>query len=165
MSYLLEAEDVSKQMEQEWFLAKELVGIAGLPHSQQGIHKRARLQNWEKRTRLGIKGGTYEYHYSSLPLEVQAELGLIAVQRRDIDEDIYQWALSENEKFEEESALILAELEQERQEMEAIANEFLRERKLLECFRKLPKEAQEIIEFQLDRLYSLLCSNNESAEK
>lgn len=59
----------------EWFSANELKGLEGLPNSPQGINKRARTQKWIKRERDGVQGGALEYHYSSLPLDVQKQLG------------------------------------------------------------------------------------------
>ncbi|NMP25854.1 putative DNA-binding transcriptional regulator [Rahnella sp. SAP-1] len=54
-------------MKQEWFAAKELVGINGLPTSTQGVHGMARRQGWEKRRRFGVQGRAVEYHIDSLP--------------------------------------------------------------------------------------------------
>ena len=59
----------------EWFSANELKDLEGLPISPQGINKRARTQNWIKREKDGVQGGAVEYHYSSLPLDVQRQLG------------------------------------------------------------------------------------------
>lgn len=59
----------------EWFSANELKNLEGLPNSPQGINKRARTQNWKKREKDGVQGGALEYHYSSLPLDVQRQLG------------------------------------------------------------------------------------------
>ena len=59
----------------EWFSASELKDLEGLPNSPQGINKRARTQNWIKREKDGVQGGAVEYHYSSLPLDVQRQLG------------------------------------------------------------------------------------------
>ncbi|KKZ56417.1 helix-turn-helix domain-containing protein [Haemophilus haemolyticus] len=61
----------------EWFSANELKDLEGLPNSPQGINKRARTQNWIKREKDGVQGGAVEYHYSSLPKEVQKSLGFI----------------------------------------------------------------------------------------
>ncbi|QEH46643.1 transcriptional regulator [Aggregatibacter actinomycetemcomitans] len=60
---------------EEWFSANQLVGIRGLPSSPQGINKKARTQGWIKRERSGVQGGAIEYHYSSLPPDVQRLLG------------------------------------------------------------------------------------------
>lgn len=57
-------------MKKEWFTAKELVGIAGLPKTPQAINHRARNEQWLKRKRLGIQGKAIEYHISSFPIEV-----------------------------------------------------------------------------------------------
>ncbi|UWZ92681.1 helix-turn-helix transcriptional regulator [[Pasteurella] aerogenes] len=59
----------------EWFSASELTHYEGLPNSPQGINKKARTNNWLKRERDGVQGGAVEYHYSSLPVTVQKQLG------------------------------------------------------------------------------------------
>ncbi|KYK91655.1 DNA-binding protein, partial [Aggregatibacter actinomycetemcomitans] len=38
-------------------------------------NKKARTQGWIKRERSGVQGGAIEYHYSSLPPDVQRLLG------------------------------------------------------------------------------------------
>lgn len=62
---------------QEWFSVKELMEkhIEGLPSSDKGIVKKAIRESWIKRQRKGVKGKTFEYHYSSFPLEIQQKLG------------------------------------------------------------------------------------------
>ncbi|WP_427834436.1 transposase domain-containing protein [Actinobacillus pleuropneumoniae] len=62
----------------EWFLAKELVGIGGLPNHATNVTRQAKKQNWEARAAKGVKGGGLEYHISSLPLETQQALRLQA---------------------------------------------------------------------------------------
>lgn len=61
----------------EWFSVSELLAeqIEGLPTTDKGISKKADREKWEKRQRNGVKGKTFEYHYSSLPENVQCELG------------------------------------------------------------------------------------------
>lgn len=54
-------------MDKEWFTARELSNIGELRKSEQGINKRARRENWQRRNRLGKQGTTFEYHYSSFP--------------------------------------------------------------------------------------------------
>ncbi|MCC3704889.1 DNA-binding protein [Rouxiella badensis] len=54
-------------MKKEWFSARDLVGLNGLPTSTQGIHGMARRQEWEKRRRVGVQGRAVEYHINSLP--------------------------------------------------------------------------------------------------
>ncbi|MBC3381575.1 putative DNA-binding transcriptional regulator [Serratia fonticola] len=58
-------------MKNEWFAAKELIGIAGLPSSTQGINLMARRENWLSRRRKGVQGKALEYHIDSLPTGVK----------------------------------------------------------------------------------------------
>lgn len=57
-----------------WFSIQELLGLKSLPSSDRGIMKKADRENWEKRQRDGIKGRTFEYAFTSLPQETQAEI-------------------------------------------------------------------------------------------
>ncbi len=60
----------------EWFSIKELMDEnLNLPSSDKGIVKKAEREDWKKRQRDGVKGKTFEYHYSSFPLDVQRQLG------------------------------------------------------------------------------------------
>ena len=70
----------------EWFSIKELMdeNLIGLPASDKGIVKKADRENWVKRQREGVKGKTFEYHYSSFPLEIQKELGFYPTETRMI---------------------------------------------------------------------------------
>ncbi|MCE3056983.1 transcriptional regulator [Aggregatibacter actinomycetemcomitans] len=70
-------------MIREWLELKDLLGVAGLPETVQGVTKKAKLENWERRLIKGRKGKTYEYHYLSMPYEVQRALGF----KRNIIED------------------------------------------------------------------------------
>lgn len=63
-------------MKKEWFAAKELIGIAGLPSSTQGINFMARSDGWEQRRRRGVQGKALEYHINSLPDDVLNVLSL-----------------------------------------------------------------------------------------
>ena len=56
----------------EWFTAKELAGVAGMPSSDRNIRLIASRKHWELRKRSHGKG--YEYHISSLPEITQASL-------------------------------------------------------------------------------------------
>jgi hypothetical protein len=58
-------------MKNEWFAAKELTGIAGLPSSPQGINLMARREGWISRRRKGVQGKALEYHIDSLPSNVR----------------------------------------------------------------------------------------------
>ncbi|WP_350305773.1 DNA-binding protein [Photorhabdus viridis] len=69
-------------MKKEWYSAKELVGIAGLPSSPQGINLMARREGWEYRRKLGVQGKALEYHINSLPEDV---LNMLSVGENTID--------------------------------------------------------------------------------
>ncbi|PVZ89145.1 DNA-binding protein [Serratia sp. S1B] len=58
-------------MKNEWFAAKELIGIAGLPSSTQGINLMARREGWVSRRRRGVQGKALEYHVDSLPADTR----------------------------------------------------------------------------------------------
>lgn len=62
----------------EWFSAKELAGLKGLPTHPQNVTRQAKKQNWEIRALKGVKGGGFEYHLTSLPPETQQQLRLNA---------------------------------------------------------------------------------------
>lgn len=59
---------------ERWFSAQQLTDLETMPSSPQGINKKARVENWEKRQVQGIRGVGYEYAFTSLPQETQAEL-------------------------------------------------------------------------------------------
>lgn len=54
-------------MNKEWFSARELIGVPSLPTTTQGIHARARRENWCSRRRLGVQGKAIEYSADSIP--------------------------------------------------------------------------------------------------
>ncbi|WP_275431511.1 DNA-binding protein, partial [Klebsiella pneumoniae] len=54
-------------MKKEWYTAKELVGLAGLPNSPQGVNLMARREGWENRRKRGVQGKAVEYSVKSLP--------------------------------------------------------------------------------------------------
>ncbi|WP_075321677.1 transposase domain-containing protein [Histophilus somni] len=56
-----------------WIELKEILGVGGLPTTVQGITKKAKLENWERRRKEGVKGNIFEYAFTSLPQAVQAE--------------------------------------------------------------------------------------------
>lgn len=64
-------------MIQEWYELKDLLGVGGLATTVQGITKKAKNEGWERRRKEGVKGKVFEYHYTSLPLSVQAQLGFM----------------------------------------------------------------------------------------
>ncbi|WP_387464420.1 DNA-binding protein [Photorhabdus sp. RM323S] len=69
-------------MKKEWYSAKELVGIAGLPSSPQGINLMARREGWEYRRKLGVQGKALEYNINSLPEDV---LNMLSVGENTVD--------------------------------------------------------------------------------
>lgn len=58
----------------DWFSAKKLEGLTGLPKSSSAISRKARLEQWMFRQIHGVRGVAYEFHISSLPKETQAAL-------------------------------------------------------------------------------------------
>lgn len=61
--------------QKEWYLAKELTGLIGLPKTLSSISRKASNEDWKKRQTTGVKGITYEYHISSLPDATRKQLG------------------------------------------------------------------------------------------
>lgn len=58
-------------MKNEWFTAKDLTNIVGLPSPTQGINLMARHEGWINRRRKGVQGKDLEYHINSLPHNVR----------------------------------------------------------------------------------------------
>ena len=67
-------------MIQEWFELKELTGVGGLPTTVQGITKKAKLENWQRRRVTGVKGKVFEYYVGDMPPSVQAALGIEVIK-------------------------------------------------------------------------------------
>lgn len=61
-------------MIREWYEIKELVGVGGLPTTVQGITKKAKLENWQRRRVAGQKGNVFEYYVGDMPESVQRAL-------------------------------------------------------------------------------------------
>lgn len=57
-----------------WISAQQLATLETMPSSPQGVNKKARAGNWEKRQVQGIRGVGYEYAFASLPQATQAEI-------------------------------------------------------------------------------------------
>lgn len=68
---------------QEWWSISELLEkkISDLPATDKGISKKANREQWVKRQRSGVKGKTFEYHYSSLPIKAQNALGFVTLDK------------------------------------------------------------------------------------
>lgn len=61
-------------MKKAWFSTKELIGIASLPGTRQGVTDRSRREHWIKRPQRGVQGNGFEFALESLPLDVQRAL-------------------------------------------------------------------------------------------
>lgn len=63
----------------EWLSLADIAAmhIPGLDFSLTTLHRRANREGWIKRKRDGVQGVAYEYHVSSLPVEVRTFLGYI----------------------------------------------------------------------------------------
>lgn len=63
-------------MQHEWIAAKYLIGVAGLPNTIQGIHQKAKRDNWRKIKKAiqGVKGKQVYYYLYDLPQHVQNTL-------------------------------------------------------------------------------------------
>ncbi|MDP8171512.1 DNA-binding protein [Pasteurella skyensis] len=73
----------------EWYSAKELEGIDGLPNLATNITRKAKTEKWIKRERA-VQGGGYEYHYSSLPEETQKQLGFKPCKQLKASSSIFE---------------------------------------------------------------------------
>ncbi|WP_340621782.1 DNA-binding protein [Xenorhabdus siamensis] len=69
-------------MKKEWYSAKELIGLAGLPSSPQGVNLMARREGWEQRRKRGVQGKALEYHINSLPEDV---LNVLTVSENSVE--------------------------------------------------------------------------------
>ncbi len=58
----------------EWFTARELAGLPGMPGTERGVLKAAKRENWRSRKRP--KGKGREYHIQSLPETTRTHLAL-----------------------------------------------------------------------------------------
>jgi len=59
----------------EWFSAREIAALPGLPTVQQSVNRRlGNLGEGQRRKRQQGRGGGWEYHISALPLATQATL-------------------------------------------------------------------------------------------
>lgn len=59
----------------EWYSARELAGLPGLPNGKRNVALKARREDWKSRTVTGKGGERKEFHVSSLPVEVCSFLG------------------------------------------------------------------------------------------
>lgn len=50
-----------------WVELKNIVGVGGLPTSIQGLTKKAKAENWERRRKENVQGKIFEYAFTSSP--------------------------------------------------------------------------------------------------
>lgn len=60
-------------MTTEWYTAKEIAGLAGVPGTPQNVNSKAKRESWQSRQRQA-RGGGMEYHINSLPQTTQAAI-------------------------------------------------------------------------------------------
>jgi putative transposase len=65
----------TKDIKKEWFSIDELMhfNLVGLPDARRTFVRLTEKENWKKRPR-NARGGGFEYHISSLPIEARLEL-------------------------------------------------------------------------------------------
>jgi Mg/Co/Ni transporter MgtE len=66
-------------MKHNLVLAKDLIGVGGLPKTIQGIHKKAKNEGWTKEAVAlpGVRGRSFAYALEDLPSHVQQILSLM----------------------------------------------------------------------------------------
>lgn len=101
----------------EWFLPKDLVDIEGLPSFPSNITRKAKQEGWIKREARGIKGGGFEFHYSSLPDKVQRALGFLEPVSEKIEKAIHSNSIDLQQR--------ISQLEDKLQALESKANDFV----------------------------------------
>lgn len=79
----------------DWYSSKELEGLKGLPSLATNITRKAKKESWKRQNAQGIKGGGFEYHYSSLPKETKQELGFEYSAHPEVDNNELETEASE----------------------------------------------------------------------
>ncbi|AKJ41061.1 DNA-binding protein [Pragia fontium] len=98
-------------MKKEWFATKELVGVAGLPTTVQGISQRAKRESWQYRKRVGVQGKAVEYHIESIPEKVQLALRLQeegAKYSAQVNEPLTIWMSAYNQLTQKEREQLIS---------------------------------------------------------
>ncbi|BBF06594.1 DNA-binding protein [Haemophilus influenzae] len=131
----------------EWVLLKDLLGVAGLASTPQGVLLNAKRENWKRRRKKGVKGNVFEYYVGDMPKAVQQALGFAGKpQQVELQPEIKQ-----NSTLEQAMAIVQKALEElenaPKNNAQTPNNEGLSqiEQRLLQCFRKASKEGQEAI--------------------
>lgn len=77
---------------QTWFLSRELVNVGGISEKTSSINSRGRNEKWVRRKALrGNKNHMYEFHVSSLPDVMVAELGFTPKSKEFLPENSDKW--------------------------------------------------------------------------
>lgn len=111
-------------MKKEWYTATELAEFAikeklhNFPKTSRGVNKRALSENWEKHPRSSGQGGGFEFHYRSLPIDIQEKLGLVRYDYwvDPVQGAIDQMVIEEIKRQEQEKREIFEDLEKLHQE-------------------------------------------------
>ena len=97
-------------MRKEWFSSKELTSIDGLPSTTQGVNRKARVEKWLSRKRVGVQGKAIEYHIDSFPSFVKTHLKMKENAKNDTverAEPIKIWLSAYFELTAQEQELVL----------------------------------------------------------
>ncbi len=70
-------------MKKEWFTAKELAGLPGMPSTDRRVRSKAKREVWQSQKRS--KGKGHEYHLTSLPQETRTALATRAVNQARVE--------------------------------------------------------------------------------
>ena len=127
----------------EWILVKDLVGVGGLAGTPQGVAKKAKQENWQRRRVAGVKGNVFEYNVRSMPKSVQQALGVEIV--RPSTPSVEPSPTPINSRLEEALRRAAGELEAIlREENAAQTKETFNniERHLVNCYRKAGEEGK-----------------------
>lgn len=127
----------------EWYELKYLTGVGGLPTTVQGITKKAKLENWQRRRVVGVKGNVFEYNVRSMPESVQQALGVEMI--RPTMTSVEPSPTPTHSRLEEALRRAASELEAIlREEKAAQAKETFNniERHLVSCYRKASDEGK-----------------------
>lgn len=108
----------------EWYTAKELVGLAGLPKQATNITRKAKNERWESRVSSGSKGVSFEFSVKSLPLEVRAEL-LLKCGEVETSQGIIEIAKPQAKELDYERRLLWQRWESATDAQRQLANKWL----------------------------------------
>ncbi|UWZ92588.1 ci repressor-like protein [[Pasteurella] aerogenes] len=138
-------------MIQEWYEIKDLLGVGGLPTTVQGLTKKAKLENWQRKRILGVKGKVFEYYVGDMPESVQRALGFKATQQETAQEASLESQVNERLKTIDKIMAAVSTLEQKVKELEEPTLDSLpdtldnAEKRLIRWFRQCNKDRQAML--------------------